>query len=93
MLTTDEARKSIHLNFDFQDRTRENGDCFCTKCGRKIVLILAPTFWRVDEDAYREDETDDERENTPDSVEINEEITAHWCNHCEVITSLSFNSF
>lgn len=81
------------LNFSFQERTDENGNCFCSKCGRKIVLISAPTFWRVDEDAYRDDETDEERDEMQDSVEIGEEITAHWCDHCEVITSFSFNSF
>jgi hypothetical protein len=93
MLTIDEARRSIHLNFDLQEHTDEKGNCFCNRCGRKIVLISAYAFWRVDDDAYREDETDEERDEMPDNVEISEEITAHWCNKCEVITSLSFKSF
>lgn len=92
MLTTDEARKQIHLHLDFQERSGEAGMCYCTKCGGKIILISAPTFWRIDEDAYREDETEEERDNMSDSVEIAEEITAHYCIKCGMITSLSFNS-
>lgn len=93
-MATNDARKRIHQHLSFQERDDvDGGYSYCTACGEKVMLITALSTWRVDREAYRAGERTDASDDVPDEVDIGEEITAHWCNKCEVITSLSFNSF
>lgn len=93
MQQPNEARKQIHQHLGFQERADVDGYHYCTACGEKVMLISAPPIWYVDSEAYKAEENTERRYEVPEEVEIGEEITAHWCNKCEVITSLSFNSF
>jgi len=65
--------------------SRETGDDRCPECGSEPILIVAFTEWNVPE---QEDQSDD----TPDSVDVAEEISAHYCLKCGKITSLSLNT-
>lgn len=92
-VTTDDARKQIHQHISFQERADVDGYRYCTKCGDKVMLITAFSTWRVDQEAFKSEEYTRDDDSIPEEVEVGEEITAHWCDNCQVITSLSFNSF
>lgn len=66
---------------------REGDYSLCDQCGGKTMLIIAPSEWSVDSEPYKADEKIDR----PDYVHVGDEITAHYCNDCSRITSLSFN--
>lgn len=68
--------KHLHVRF------HEKDDNSCTICGTKTILIFPVSEWDVDENAHEE---------LPDRVYVSDEITAHYCNKCEKVTSLSFN--
>ena len=70
----------------------------CRTCGAPVILICAPTCWDVDRDSYRElhppqhdDEDADDDDDVIDSLEIDAEVTGHWCETCGEMTSISFN--
>lgn len=55
----------------------ENSGC-CPKCGKETTLIVAPSCWYV----HLGD----------GEVEVDDEKTAHYCNTCQSLTSLSVNT-
>ena len=55
----------------------------CEKCGTPTRLIK-PEFWKLDSEECSDDD---------DGVrEIEDELTAHYCEICDRITSISLNS-
>ena len=52
------------------------------------MLICADVGWNVDSEPYKADE---KVEDVPDCVEIDAEVTGHYCETCGKMTSLSFN--
>jgi hypothetical protein len=55
----------------------------CELCGTPTVLVK-PEFWKIDSDDCADDD---------DGVrEIADELTAHYCEICDKITSISLNS-
>lgn len=86
------AHGCAHLHVAFSERP--DGDCSrCTTCGGKTMLISPFSEWKVDSEPFQTEETVDEiEEELPETVEVVDEITAHWCDDCRKITSLSFSS-
>lgn len=85
----------IHLRFDEE----VNEKC---KCGhRTILLTLAGgTIWYADEDPYQSGEHDEDIaskeelalvENLVDGVELDTELSLHYCPVCETIVSFCAN--
>lgn len=60
----------------------------CDRCGGKTMLIIAPSFWSVASEPFKSGES---AKKVFDDVVIPDEITAHYCDNCDRITSLSFN--
>jgi hypothetical protein len=87
-----ESRKHIHQHLSFQERGDVDGYKHCTECGEKVVLISSPPCWSVDREAFKSGEYTRDNDDIPDEVDVGEEITAHYCVNCGIITSLSFNS-
>lgn len=54
----------------------------CRKCGEQTLLIAPWSTWQLDSG---DDEFDDE-------VEISEEVTAHYCKGCNLITGFWINT-
>ena len=55
----------------------------CRKCGGKTLLLCPDSQWRIDcEDVSESDEI----------VEINEEVTAHYCKTCDMVTGFWINT-
>lgn len=86
MVTVGETM-SKHLTVEFGQHS-EDGYELCDTCGEKTMLICAGSCWSVDLEPLKAGE---EVEGAPDSVEISEEVTGHYCSHCGRMTSLSFN--
>lgn len=61
----------------------------CPKCKGKTVLVIAPSWWRVDADS---DDGADDGEYDDEGVEVDEEITGHYCRKCGDLVSLSLNA-
>lgn len=84
-----ESRRSIHQTLSFGEH-QDGGFSICNACGSKTMLIFAGScWWSVDSEAFKAGEPS---EDAPDCVEIGEEITAHYCDKCGEITSLSLNT-
>ena len=81
-----ESRAPAHLTMVIGE-VNDGDYSRCDKCGEKTMLISAPTFWRVDQEPFKSDE----RAEAPQEVEVHDETSAHYCNNCGRITSLSFN--
>jgi RNA polymerase subunit RPABC4/transcription elongation factor Spt4 len=63
----------------------ENADNTCPFCGStEILLVVAPADWEIDEEGRKLAAVD--------SLDIEAEVTAHVCNSCRRITSLSLNT-
>lgn len=58
----------------------ENNDR-CPTCKRKTILITAPGAW-----------TPADYKNLPDYIEVDEEISGHFCMECRQLVSLSLNT-
>lgn len=56
----------------------ERGDC-CPFCGGATVLVSAPTVWQVQEGEG--------------VVDVDEEVSGHYCRACTKLVSLSLNTF
>ena len=67
----------MHLHFEFGEK-RVGGKSVCLKCGTETQLIVAAA-WSAPDCAGAE-------------IEVGEEVSGHWCPHCEQLTSLAFNS-
>lgn len=77
-----------HLTAVFGESENSDGYHVCDKCGAKTMLICAGSDWSVDSEPYKAGE---EAEDAPDCVIIDAEVTAHYCDECGLVTSLSFN--
>lgn len=54
----------------------------CVKCGEQTLLIAPWLLWRLDSE---DNEFDEE-------VEISEEVTAHYCKKCDIVTGFWINT-
>lgn len=54
----------------------------CPTCDRKTILVIAPTYWRADQEDCPEE----------DDIEVHDEVTGHYCESCERLVSLSLNT-
>jgi len=79
-----------HMGFTSGETNDSDGYHRCKKCKSKTMLISAMSTWSVDQEAFKNGEITSRDEDVPDSVEVGEEITAHWCDTCEKITAFSF---
>jgi hypothetical protein len=75
-------------NQHFTLQIGESHDGVCDKCGSKTMLICAGSCWSVGSEPLKAGE---EADDAPESVEIDAEVTAHYCDQCGLVTSLSFN--
>ena len=55
----------------------------CRECGEPTVLIAPWSEWRVDSPDKGEFD---------DKIEINEEVTAHYCTKCDIVTGFWINT-
>lgn len=76
-----------HLHVKFYEKP-EGEYHLCSLCNGKTILISSYGDWAVDEEPYKSGEQIDDMAET---VDVSEEITAHYCLNCKKITSLSFN--
>lgn len=67
----------------------ERNDGKCPSCRRVTILVCAPLTWSVPED---QEATNRTAVPLPDYVEVNEEVTGHWCRACNRLVSLSLNT-
>lgn len=58
----------------------------CPTCDNPTMLITPCVSWNVDQD-------EDVPRDLPDEVEVYDEVSAHYCERCDRITSLSLNTF
>jgi hypothetical protein len=63
----------------------------CRKCKGKIILITPSLIWEADEESSAEAGVDWES-HFGDGIELDEELSAHFCPKCRCLTSLSLNS-
>ena len=63
----------------------ERAENKCPDCGGDTLLIVAPLQWDVDSESDPNDEQGG-------SVEVNEEVSGHYCPECCQLTSLSVNT-
>ncbi len=78
----DNVRKNPHqTNLHWSP---ERQDTTCPECGGKTVLISAPDCWTID---YEDLNSDDYM-----TVEVHDEVTAHYCRDCCLMTALSLNT-
>ena len=56
----------------------------CPGCDGVTVLVVAPITWEVDEESVLAGEY-------PDGIEVNAEVTGHWCDECQRLVSISVN--
>lgn len=68
-----------------------DGYNMCDTCGGKVMLVSAPSEWSVDQEAFKSGENTSEAEDVPEDVFINAEVTGHYCQTCDALTSFSFN--
>ena len=71
--------------------TQRDGYQVCDKCGTKTMLISAPSCWSVDQEAFMSGERTDNNPDVPEYVEVGAEVTGHWCDSCEKLTSVSMH--
>ena len=85
--------RAIHNTFSFG----ETHDGKCASCGTRTVLVSFFNDAQVDQEPFENGEfADDSPEakeglEIPDSVQVGDEITGHYCLKCDELTSLSFN--
>lgn len=65
----------------------ENGECL--KCGQQTIMISPMLKWRIDEDDLSKQQKQCPYE---DLIDINEEVTAHYCTACEQVTAVWINT-
>lgn len=70
--------------------TKEDGYLYCGKCGTKLMLVISPECWDVDDEAFKDGE--DSPKYCPDNVIVGE-VTGHFCSKCNRLTSLSYNHY
>lgn len=68
--------------------TKEDGCLYCSRCGTKLMLVISPAYWDVDDEAFKSGEM--KPEDCPDEVSIGE-VSGHFCSKCKTLTSLSYN--
>lgn len=69
-------------------------DTVCAACGARTALIYPVGTWAVDPEPFRDGEEKgrtEEEDEIPDEVDVDAEVSAHYCLQCGKITSLSFN--
>ena len=71
------AKTHFHWSIEPQD--------LCPFCEGSTVLIVAPVCWSID----TEDISDDDEEY---HVEVNEEVTGHYCKKCRKLTAMALNT-
>lgn len=71
----------IHAHFGFCEVARER----CAQCDSETILIVAFDEWKVSGDSREKDDK------LPDAVSVDAELSAHYCQDCRKIVSLSFN--
>lgn len=67
---------------------KEDGYIYCGKCGTKLLIAYPSEIWQVDSEPFKSDEA--KQDDCPDEVCIGE-ITGHFCQTCEQLTSISYN--
>ena len=66
----------------------KEGYLYCSKCHNKLMLVISPDDWDVDDEAFKSGE--EKTGECPDEVSVGE-VTGHFCQNCQVLTSLSYN--
>lgn len=61
--------------------TQETHDGRCGVCGSAVVLVLASPDWSADQNSNQYE----------DGIDIQAEVSGHWCPECDCLTSLSLN--
>jgi len=67
---------------------KENGYLYCSLCNTKLMLVLSPGDWDVDDEAFKSGE--EKLDDYPDEVFVGE-VTGHYCTSCQALTSMSYN--
>ncbi len=83
------TKSRVQLTVQFGEHEEGNYH-ICDTCGSRTMLIYPEGEWSVDMEPFREGEEADE--NVPASVDVPDEVSAHYCPTCERINSLSFNA-
>lgn len=60
----------------------------CCRCNSKTMLVIAPAIWDIDSEPFAEGE---KNHNDAGIIDVDEEISGHYCPECRRLTSLSFN--
>lgn len=63
--------------------SRESAEGRCPDCGSHTILATSLATWEIHSD---DDEIDG------DGVEVDEEVSGHFCRECGKLTSLSLNT-
>lgn len=66
-----------HLTWSIEQNDR------CPHCGGGTVLVCAPLEWTIDAENRTEDSY---------FVDVNDEISGHYCRACSKLVSLSLNT-
>ncbi len=77
------SKASLILNFG--ERDTHDGYSECLDCGSRTMLVSAMSHWTIDDEPFKAGENFDVG---MDMVEVSAEITGHWCNSCEKLTTL-----
>ncbi|MCJ7828453.1 MAG: hypothetical protein MUP81_01775 [Dehalococcoidia bacterium] len=76
---------TISINGEHLDK---DGYTRCNKCNGKTILVSAESGWRPDSEPFK----DGEEIELEDADEIFVgEVSGHFCQQCDMLTSLSYN--
>jgi hypothetical protein len=78
-----------HLTLTLNEGPGEAGYSICDTCGSRTLLVYPTSYWNVDSEPYKSGEPDVE---DPADVEIDAEVSGHFCPTCRRLTSLSVNA-
>jgi len=66
----------------------KDGYLYCGKCETKLMVVISQEVWDVDDEAFKSGE--EKPEECLDEVFVGE-VTGHFCQTCNQLTSLSYN--
>jgi len=69
---------------------KKDGYSLCDECGGKTMLVYPYDEWRVDDEPYKNGETVELDSEIADGIEVSE-VTGHYCKHCNILTSITYN--
>lgn len=65
----------------------------CPYCGDKTVLVVCGGLWEADKESTVETVGEERYEDWfSDGLQVEEEVTGHYCGKCARLTSLSLNT-